>query len=148
MTPSRPRSVGLRPTRCVVHLLRFAPPSDSLRLAISGFASGSVAPLGSFGFKLSLNAAELPKLDAEFEEITEGEEPTKKEKLKTKWAALEALVGDPKRIALVAADLVAHLTPSPPAQSGCAQRFALSVSLSPLAEFGSRSAWRRWTARQ
>ena len=45
--------------------------------------------------KLSLNAAELPKLDAEFEEITEGEELTKKEKLKTKWAALEALVGDP-----------------------------------------------------
>ena len=58
--------------------------------------------------KLSLNAAELPKIDEEFEEITEGEELTKKEKLKTKWAALEALVGDPKRIALVAADLVAH----------------------------------------
>ena len=58
--------------------------------------------------KLSLNAAALPKLDAEFEEITEGEELTRKEKLKTKWAALEALVGDPKRIALVAADLVAH----------------------------------------
>ncbi|MDP2371203.1 hypothetical protein [Rhodoferax sp.] len=35
-------------------------------------------------FKLSLNAAELPKLDAEFEEITEGEELTKKEKLKPK----------------------------------------------------------------
>jgi type I restriction enzyme R subunit len=59
--------------------------------------------------KLSLNASELPTLDAEFEEITEGEEPTSKEKLKTKWAALEALVGDPKRIALVAADLVAHV---------------------------------------
>jgi type I restriction enzyme R subunit len=58
--------------------------------------------------KLSLNAAELPTLDAEFEEITEGEELTKKEKLKSKWAALEALVGDPKRIALVAADMVAH----------------------------------------
>ncbi len=58
--------------------------------------------------KLSLNAAALPRLDAEFEEITEGEELTKKEKLKTKWAALEALVGDPKRIELVAADLVAH----------------------------------------
>jgi len=40
--------------------------------------------------------------------------------LKSKWAALEALVGDPKRIALIAADLVTHLTPSPPAQSGCA----------------------------
>ncbi len=73
LTPSRPRSVGLRPTRCVVHLLRCARPSGSLRLAIFGFASGSVAPLGSFGSKLSLNAAELPKLDAEFEEITEGE---------------------------------------------------------------------------
>ncbi len=58
--------------------------------------------------KLSLNAAELPTLDAEFEEITEGEELTKKEKLKSKWAALEALVGDPKRIALVATDMVAH----------------------------------------
>jgi type I restriction enzyme R subunit len=58
--------------------------------------------------KLALNAAELPKFDAEFEEITEGEELTKKERLKTKWAALEALVGDPKRIALIAADLVTH----------------------------------------
>jgi len=58
--------------------------------------------------KLGLNASELPKLDAEFEEITEGEEQMKKEKLKTKWATLEALVGDPKRIALIAADLVNH----------------------------------------
>ena len=48
--------------------------------------------------KLALNAAKLPKLDEEFDEITEGEEQTHREKLKTKWAALEALVGDPKRI--------------------------------------------------
>jgi type I site-specific restriction-modification system R (restriction) subunit len=40
--------------------------------------------------KLGLNASELQKLDAEFEEITESEEVTKNEKLKTKWAALEA----------------------------------------------------------
>ena len=58
--------------------------------------------------KLGLNASELPKIDKEFEEITEGEELTRKEKLKTKWAALEALVGDPKRIDLIAADLVKH----------------------------------------
>jgi type I restriction enzyme R subunit len=58
--------------------------------------------------KLSLNQAALPKIDDEFEEITEGEEEGRKDKLKTKWAALEALVGDPKRIALVAADIVAH----------------------------------------
>jgi type I restriction enzyme R subunit len=58
--------------------------------------------------KLALNAAAIPRLDEEFEEITEGEELTRKEKLKTKWAALEALVGDPKRIALVAQDIVTH----------------------------------------
>jgi type I restriction enzyme R subunit len=58
--------------------------------------------------KLSLNQAALPKVDEEFDEITEGEEEDKKQKLKTKWAALEALVGDPKRIALIAADLVQH----------------------------------------
>jgi len=58
--------------------------------------------------KLALNNAELPKLDEEFEEITEGEEQSNREKLKTKWAALEALVGDPKRLKIIAADLIAH----------------------------------------
>jgi type I restriction enzyme R subunit len=58
--------------------------------------------------KLGLNAAALPTLDDEFEEITEGEEDTSREQLKSKWAALEAFVGDPKRIKLIAADLVAH----------------------------------------
>jgi type I restriction enzyme R subunit len=76
--------------------------------------------------KLALNAAELPKLDAEFEEITEGEELTKKEKLKTKWAALEALVGDPKRIALVAADLVAHFEKRVEAMDGKAMIVCMS----------------------
>ena len=76
--------------------------------------------------KLSLNASELPKLDAEFEEITEGEELTKKEKLKTKWAALEALVGDPKRIALVAADLVAHFEKRVEAMDGKAMIVCMS----------------------
>ncbi|MEY2724141.1 MAG: hypothetical protein RLZZ458_8 [Planctomycetota bacterium] len=58
--------------------------------------------------KLGLNIAALPRLDQEFDEITEGEEQTSREKLKSKWAALEALVGDPKRIRLIAADLVEH----------------------------------------
>jgi type I restriction enzyme R subunit len=48
--------------------------------------------------KLGLNQSELPKIDEEIDAITEGEELTRKEKLKTKWAALEALVGNPKRI--------------------------------------------------
>jgi len=76
--------------------------------------------------KLSLNAAELPRLDEEFEEITEGEEQTSKEKLKTKWAALEALVGDPKRIALVAADLVAHFEKRLEAMDGKAMIVCMS----------------------
>ncbi|MDH4405648.1 MAG: type I restriction endonuclease subunit R, partial [Cyanobium sp. D14.bin.5] len=76
--------------------------------------------------KLSLNAAEIPRLDAEFEEITEGEEFTQKEKLKTKWAALEALVGDPKRLALVAADLVAHVEKRLEAMDGKAMVVCMS----------------------
>ncbi len=58
--------------------------------------------------KLGLNQTALPAIDAEFDEITEGEEESRKQKLKTKWAAMEALVGDPKRIAIIAADLVQH----------------------------------------
>jgi type I restriction enzyme R subunit len=76
--------------------------------------------------KLALNAAELPKLDAEFEEITEGEELTNKEKLKTKWAALEVLVGDPKRIALIAADLVTHFEKRVEAMDGKAMIVCMS----------------------
>jgi type I restriction enzyme R subunit len=76
--------------------------------------------------KLSLNAAELPKIDEEFEEITEGEEESKKEKLKSKWAALEALVGDPKRIALIAADLVSHFEKRVEAMDGKAMVVCMS----------------------
>ncbi len=76
--------------------------------------------------KLGLNAAELPKLDQEFEELTEGEELTSKEKLKTKWAALEALVGDPKRIALLAADMVAHFEKRLAAMDGKAMIVCMS----------------------
>jgi type I restriction enzyme R subunit len=76
--------------------------------------------------KLGLNASELPTLDADFEEITEGEEETKKEKLKSKWAALAALVGDPKRVALIAADLVAHFEKRVEAMDGKAMIVCMS----------------------
>ena len=58
--------------------------------------------------KLGLLEAELPRIDEEFEEITEGEEEETRQRLKTRWAALEALVGDPKRLEIIAKDLVAH----------------------------------------
>jgi type I restriction enzyme R subunit len=58
--------------------------------------------------KLELKPEERPKIDPDFEEATEGEELSHKEKLKTKWAALEAVVGADTRIKLVAEDLVKH----------------------------------------
>jgi type I restriction enzyme R subunit len=58
--------------------------------------------------KLELDESERPKLDEEFEEVTEGEEVERKEKLKTKWAQLEAIVGAEKRLGLIAQDLVNH----------------------------------------
>lgn len=58
--------------------------------------------------KLELKPEEKPRIDPDFEEATEGEELAHKEQLKTKWAALEAIVGADKRLGLIAADLCAH----------------------------------------
>jgi type I restriction enzyme, R subunit len=58
--------------------------------------------------KLALDESERPKIDPEFEEATEGEEIERKEKLKSKWAQLEAVVGAERRIAIVARDIVEH----------------------------------------
>lgn len=58
--------------------------------------------------KLELKEEERPKIDPEFEDVTEGEEATTKEKLKRKWAQLEAMVGTEKRISMVARDIVEH----------------------------------------
>ena len=58
--------------------------------------------------KLELDEAERPKIDPDFEEATEGEEVDRKEKLKSKWAQLEAVVGAGKRIKLIAQDIVDH----------------------------------------
>ena len=58
--------------------------------------------------RLTLLDSERPKIDSGFEEATEGEEVERKEKLKTKWAQLEAVVGADKRLALLASDIVEH----------------------------------------
>jgi type I restriction enzyme, R subunit len=58
--------------------------------------------------KLALDETERPKIDPDFEEATEGEEVERKEKLKSKWAQLEAVVGTEKRLKLVAQDIVDH----------------------------------------
>jgi type I restriction enzyme R subunit len=58
--------------------------------------------------RIDLPEAEKPKVDAEFEEVTEEEEVAHKERLKSRWARLEKVVGAKKRIAEVAKDLVEH----------------------------------------
>jgi type I restriction enzyme R subunit len=58
--------------------------------------------------KLALSEDERPLLDPAFEDVTEGEEQARKEKLKSKWARMEAMVGAEKRVQLVAEDIVSH----------------------------------------
>jgi len=58
--------------------------------------------------KLELKEEERPRIDPEFEEVTEGEEETVRQRLKTKWARLEAMVGTEKRIGLIAKDIINH----------------------------------------
>src|SRR6266705_83811 len=58
--------------------------------------------------KLELKPEERPKIDIEFEEVTEGEEGEGKEKLKSKWSRVERVAGSPQRIARIAQDIVNH----------------------------------------
>ena len=58
--------------------------------------------------RIDLDENEKPHVDPEFEEATEGEEVARRERLKNKWAQLEALVGTEKRLGLIADDIVAH----------------------------------------
>ena len=58
--------------------------------------------------RIELPDAEKPKIDAELDELTEDEAVTEQERIKRKWATVEALVGSEKRLAMVAADLVRH----------------------------------------
>ena len=76
--------------------------------------------------KLALDEREKPTIDPEFEEATEGEEIECKEKLKTKWAQLEAVVGAEKRLKLVAQDIVAHFEDRIEAMDGKAMVVCMS----------------------
>jgi type I restriction enzyme R subunit len=76
--------------------------------------------------KIALNENEKPHVDDDFEDATEGEEQFEKDKLKTKWAAIEALVGTDKRLKLVAQDLVAHYDKRQAAMEGKAMIVCMS----------------------
>ncbi|MDY0391873.1 MAG: type I restriction endonuclease subunit R [Candidatus Bipolaricaulis sp.] len=76
--------------------------------------------------KLALDEAERPRIDPEFEEVTEGEEVERKEKLKTRWAQLEAIVGAERRLRLVAQDIVDHFEKRLEAMDGKAMIVCMS----------------------
>jgi type I restriction enzyme, R subunit len=76
--------------------------------------------------KLELPEAEKPKVDTDFEEATEGEEIERKERLRTKWAAMEAIVGTEKRLGTVARDLVKHFEERLEAMDGKAMIVCMS----------------------
>ena len=58
--------------------------------------------------KLELPDTLKPKIDDEYDEITEYQEATQKELLKSKWARLEAVVGADSRVKAIAKDIVDH----------------------------------------
>ncbi|MDD2371632.1 MAG: type I restriction endonuclease subunit R [Firmicutes bacterium] len=58
--------------------------------------------------KLDLPENLKPNIDTEYDEITEYQEYNQKEKLKSKWARLEAIVGANQRVKQIAKDIVEH----------------------------------------
>jgi len=92
--------------------------------------------------KLDLSEAEKPKIDPSFEEVTEGEEEAIKERLKSKWARLEAVAGADRRVSLIAQDIVQHFEKRQEAIDGkamivcmsrriCAQMYEAIIKLRP-----------------
>lgn len=77
--------------------------------------------------KLRINQEEIEQLNEQVEEVLEDEESiTEREAAKSKWAALEKLVGADARIKEVAADLVKHFEQRSAAQDGKAMVVAMS----------------------
>ncbi len=76
--------------------------------------------------KLSLNDSVLPLIDEQVDELAEDEEEDQQARLKSRWAALEKVVGARPRIHSVAADLVAHFEERNQAQDGKAMVVAMS----------------------
>ncbi|MDR6154190.1 type I restriction enzyme R subunit [Acidovorax delafieldii] len=76
--------------------------------------------------KLRLKDENLPSIDDEVDELAEDEEESTQTKLKSRWAALEKIVGAEPRVASVADDLVAHFEERSTTQSGKAMVVAMS----------------------
>ena len=73
-------------------------------------ADGATVPIYYEGRQanLELDESARPQIDPDFEEATEGEEVERRERLKTRWAQLEAIVGSENRLKLLAMDILDH----------------------------------------
>jgi len=76
--------------------------------------------------KLELDSSAVDATDEEVEELTEDEEEAARARTKSRWAALEKLVGAEPRIDTVAADLVNHFETRQDAMQGKAMAVCMS----------------------
>jgi type I restriction enzyme, R subunit len=76
--------------------------------------------------RIELSENEKPKIDAEIEELTEDDAENERERIKRKWATVEALVGADKRLTMVATDLVRHFENRIDAMNGKAMVVCMS----------------------
>lgn len=58
--------------------------------------------------KINFAEDEKASLDEQFEELTENQEQSERQKIKSKWVRLEAIVGNEHRLAKIAEDIVNH----------------------------------------
>ena len=78
--------------------------------------------------KISLDQANLPTIDEDVEELLESEigDDREKEKAKSQWSALEAIVGTEDRLKEVAQDLIKHFETRSETQPGKAMIVTMS----------------------
>ena len=93
--------------------------------------------------RIQLDESEKPKIDAEVAELTEDEAADEQERLKQKWATVEALVGAEKRLKLIAEDLVRHFEDRVAAMDGKAMFVCMSrrICVALYDEIKIRPAW-------
>jgi type I restriction enzyme R subunit len=76
--------------------------------------------------KVVFKEEEKVKLDDAFEDITEGEELTERQKIKSRWTRIEAVVGHEQRVSKIAEDLVKHFDQRSEVQEGKAMIVCMS----------------------
>jgi type I restriction enzyme R subunit len=76
--------------------------------------------------RIDIPPDEKPRVDAEIDDLTEDEVSSEQERIKRKWATVEALVGSEKRLSMIAGDLVRHFDDRVAAMNGKAMIVCMS----------------------